>query len=167
MRLDPGLRFWSYAAFTALLVTGMIWLVADQFKASDDGELWQGVAANMLMLHGITAMAALVLLGAMIPLHIRRSWRAGKNRITGAVMVVTSAALVVTAAGLYYAGSDLLRSLMADIHIAAGFALPALVVFHIASGRRAKMPDERPASLTVEIPGALRPVTFSKDHGSR
>ena len=140
MRLDVGLRFWNYAAFAALVVTGVIWLVADQLKTSEHGEMWQAIAANMLMFHGITAMIALILLGAMIPLHVQRSWRAGKNRFTGSVMVATNAILVVTASGLYYTGSDLLRTFVADVHIAAGLALPALIVTHIVLGRRARAP---------------------------
>ena len=167
MRLDPGLRFWNYVAFATLLVTGAIWLVADQLKTSENGEMWQAIAANTLMLHGMTAMIALVLLGALIPLHVQRSWRAGKNRITGSVMVGFNAILVATAAGLYYAGSDLLRTFVADVHIAVGLALPALIVTHVVLGRRAKTLAGRTRSLTVEISGALRPVTFSEDPGSR
>lgn len=167
MRLDPSLRFWSYAAFAALFATGAIWLVADQFKASENEELWQAVAANTLMLHGMTAMGALVLLGAMIPLHVQRSWRAGKNRISGVAMVGLNAVLVATACGLYYAGSELLRTFVADVHIAVGFALPALVVTHIVLGRRARMAarPERPRSAGLST--ALRAVTFSEDRGSR
>ena len=167
MRLDPGLRFCNYAAVVALLVTGAIWLVADQLKASESGELWQAIAANTLMLHGMTAMIALVLLGAMIPMHVQRSWRAGKNRITGAVMVATNAVLVVTASGLYYAGSDLLRTFVADVHIAAGFALPALIVSHIVLGRRARTSARQAHSKSVEISAALHAITFSEDPGFR
>ena len=163
MRLDPGLRLWNYAAFAALLVTGAIWLVADQFKASENGETWQAIAANTLMLHGMTAMIALVLLGAMIPLHVQRSWRAGKNRITGSVMVATNAVLVVTASGLYYAGSDQLRTLVADAHIAAGLALPALIVTHIVIGRRVRTSVRQARS--VGISAAWHPVT--EDSGPR
>ena len=167
MRLDPGLRFWNYAAFATLLVTGAIWLVADQLKAAENGEMWQAIAADMLMLHGITAMIALILLGAMIPLHIQRSWRAGKNRITGSVMVATNAVLVVTASGLYYAGSDLLRTFAANVHIAAGLAVPALIVTHIVLGRRTRTSVRQAHPGPVEISTALHSVTFSEDPGSR
>ncbi len=167
MRLDPSIRFANYTAFAALLATGAIWLVADQLKTSENGELWQAIAANTLMLHGMTAMIALVLLGALIPLHIQRSWRAGKNRITGSVMVGTNAVLVVTASGLYYAGSDLLRTFVADVHIAAGLALPALIVIHIVLGRRARTPARRAHSRPVEISAGLRSITFLEDPGSR
>jgi len=177
LRLDPGLRSWNYAAFAALFATGAMWLVADQLKASQNEELWQAIAANMLMLHGMTAMVALVLLGAMMPLHVQRSWRAGKNRISGTVMVAANMALVATACGLYYAGSDLLRTFVADVHIAVGLALPALVVTHIVLGRRTNpLPHPPPQagegrvgarSTPVEISAAFRTVTFSGDRGSR
>jgi hypothetical protein len=167
LRLDPGLRFSNYAAVATLVVSGVIWLIADQLKASDSGEMWQAIAANMLMLHGMTAMVALILLGAMIPLHMQRSWRAGKNRITGVVMVATNAVLVVTASGLYYAGSDLLRAFLADVHIVAGLAVPALIVIHIVLGRRAQASARQMRSKPAQIPASLHVVTFSEGPGSR
>ena len=138
MRLEPGLRFWNYAVFATLLATGAIWLVADMLKTAADEELWQAIAANVLMLHGMTAMIALVVLGAVIAVHVRHSWRAGKNRMSGAVMVGANAALLITAWGLYYAGSDLLRTFAADVHIAVGIAWPALVVAHVVLGRQTR-----------------------------
>jgi hypothetical protein len=142
LRLEPGFRFWTYAVFATLAATGAIWLIADLLK-DPEGEMWQMVAADMLMLHGMTAMIALILIGAMIPLHIQRSWRAGKNRISGAVMIGTNAVLVATAWGLYYAGSDLVRTFAADVHIAIGLALPALAVGHVVLGRRSRMMRRR------------------------
>jgi cation transport ATPase len=176
VRLEPSVRFWTYAIFATLALTGLIWLCADVLK-DPEGEIWQMVAADMLMLHGMTAMIALVLIGAMIPLHIQRSWRAGKNRVSGAVMIGVNAVLVATAWGLYYAGSDLLRTFVADVHIAVGLALPALVIAHVVLGRRAKMRAEKhveaPArrdftpSAPTEAGAVFQAVTFSKDRGSR
>ena len=138
MRLETGLRFGTYAVVATLTATGVIWLVADMLKASGDGELWQLIGANMLMLHGLAAMIALVLVGAMIPMHLRGFWRAGKNRISGTAMVGTNAVLMITAWGLYYAGSEGLRTFVADVHIAVGIALPALVATHVVLGRRTR-----------------------------
>jgi cytochrome b561 len=167
LRLEPGLRFWNYAVFATLIFTGVIWLIADMLKASADEELWQAVAANVLMLHGMTAMTALVMLGAVIALHVRHSWRAGKNRVSGAVMVGANAVLVITACGLYYAGSDPLRTFAADVHIAVGIAWPALVVAHVVLGRRTRKRAYPKRSRSIEIPAALQTVTFSEDRGSR
>jgi hypothetical protein len=165
LRLEPGLRFWIYAVFATLTATGVIWLVADMLKNADD-EVWQMITADMLMLHGMTAMIALVLLGVMIPLHVQRSWRAGKNRISGAVMIGANAALIATAWGLYYAGSDLLRTFATDIHIAVGLALPALATAHVMLGRQSRTRRPVEHSAPAEI-GAFQTITFSEDRGSR
>ncbi len=166
MRLESGLRFWIYATFATLAATGVIWLVADVLKNAED-EVWQTIAADMLMLHGMTAMIALVLMGVMIPLHIQRSWRAGKNRVSGAVMIAANAALVATAWGLYYAGSDLLRTFATDIHIAVGLALPALATAHVMLGRRSRGRRPIKHSAPAEIGATFQAVTFSEDRGSR
>jgi hypothetical protein len=165
LRLDPPLRFATYATFVALLATGAAWLLADQFKDGDTGEFWQVLAADLLMLHGGIAMIALVLFGALMPLHLQRSWRAGRNRATGSIMVAINAILVVTAFALYYAGSDLLRVVVADIHIAAGLGLPALIVTHIVLGRRSRELAGPLRGHPMEV-ARLRPVTFSEDRES-
>jgi hypothetical protein len=171
LRLEPGFRFWTYTICATLVLTGAIWLIADLLK-DPEGEMWQMIAADMLMLHGMTAMVALILIGAMIPLHIQRSWRAGKNRVSGAVMIGVNGILVATAWGLYYAGSDLLRNFVADVHIAVGLALPALAISHVVLGRWAKTGAKSARrrfeeSAPAEVSAALQTVTFSEDRGSR
>jgi hypothetical protein len=96
----------------------------------------------MLMLHGAAAMATLMLLGAIVPLHVRRAWRSGRNRLTGPLMVAANAALIVTAFGLYYAGSDTLRPWISDLHITVGVALPPALLVHVWLGRRTRQRPE-------------------------
>jgi hypothetical protein len=138
LRLDPRFRFALYGAFALLVLTGAVWLVADAFKDSPEGELWQRVSASMLMIHGGAAMVTLLLLGALFPLHMRLGWRSGRNRITGPAMVTFNAVLIVTAFGLYYSGSDAVRPFMSNLHLGLGFALPALFVVHVLLGRRSR-----------------------------
>ena len=136
MRLDPYYRWAVYTAFALLLATGAAWLMADQFKDGAYGELWQAAGANLLMLHGGAAMATLLLLGALFPLHMQRTWRARKNRMTGVAMVTFNTMLVVTSFGLYYLGSEKLRPWISDAHIVVGLALPLLFAIHVVLGRR-------------------------------
>jgi hypothetical protein len=131
MRLEPSFRAGLYGTFALLFVTGAGWFVADKLKDAADGEFWQQLAAALLMIHGGTAMIALLFLGALAPIHIRRWWRAGRNRVTGAAMVAGNAVLMVTAFGLYYAGSDVLRPWIGNIHLALGLVLPALFLVHV------------------------------------
>jgi len=144
LRLDAWFRFALYGAFALLVVTGAVWLVADQLKDSPEGELWQRISASMLMIHGGVAMLTLLMLGALFPLHIRLGWRSRRNRITGPAMIAFNAVLIVTAFGLYYSGSDTVRPWASDVHIGLGFALPALFVVHILLGRRSR-PDKNGA----------------------
>ena len=138
MRLDPLFRYGLFAAFAVLFLSGAAWLVADQLKDTPDGETWQAVAANLLMVHGGTTMVTLLLLGALFPLHVRLSWRARRNRTTGIIMATVVAILIVTAFGLYYSGSETVRPAMSWIHTVVGLALPVLVFGHIWFGRRSR-----------------------------
>jgi len=119
-----------------LLATGAGWLVADWQKDLSSDEIWQQSMVYLLMAHGGTAMAALLLLGALIPVHLKRAWRRRKNRISGSFMVSFNAVLILTAFGLYYLGSETLRPWMSWIHIAVGFLLALLFPLHIYWGRR-------------------------------
>ena len=136
LRLKPTFRFSIYAAFAVLFLTGAVWLVADWQKDVSPDEIWQQVISYMLMVHGGAAMAALLLLGALIPLHMQRAWRAAKNRVSGSLMATFSTVLIVTAFGLYYLGSETLRPWISWIHIAAGSLLILWFPVHIIRGRR-------------------------------
>ena len=136
MRLSLSFRYSVYVAFAILLLSGAGWLVADYQKNVSPDEIWQQSIAYLLMVHGGTAMLALLLLGALIPLHLMRGWRARKNRISGSVMATCNATLIATAFGLYYLGSETLRPWMSWIHIAAGCLLALWFPVHIVWGRR-------------------------------
>jgi hypothetical protein len=136
LRLSSSFRYAIYAAFALLLLTGAAWLVADWQKDLSGDDIWQQSMAYLLMTHGGTAMAALLLIGALIPVHLTRAWRSRKNRISGSIMATFCAVLIVTAFGLYYLGSEVLRPWMSWIHMAVGFALAALFPLHIYLGRR-------------------------------
>ncbi len=135
-RLDPPFRFAVYAAFGVLFMSGAAWFVADRIKESSENEIWQESAATLLMIHGGTAMVTLMLLGALVPVHVGRAWRARKNRATGILMAVCNAVLIVTAFGLYYLASEALRPWASDIHLAFGLALPVMMLVHVQAGRK-------------------------------
>jgi len=138
VRLEPRFRAGLYTVLALLTVTGAVWLLADWRKNPLEPDLWQDIAPVMLMLHGGGAMVALLLLGALAPLHVRRAWRSGRNRLTGPIMVAANAVLIATAFGLYYAGSDTLRPWISDLHIVVGIALPAALLGHVWLGRKTR-----------------------------
>jgi hypothetical protein len=136
LRLSPAFRYAVYATFAILFLSGAVWLVADSLKDGANGELWQQVAAMLLMTHGGSAMITLLMLGALIPVHMRFGWRAGKNLTTGIAMATVTAILVVTAFCLYYFGVEGTRAVAGDVHTWLGVASPVLLVAHIWWGRR-------------------------------
>ena len=138
LRLDPRFRRTLYAVFASLFLTGMAWWVADWRKNVTGDDFWQTTAAWLLMLHGGGSMVILLLLGALLPLHAQRGWRGRKNRLSGAVMLTLNGALVATAFGLYYIGSEKIRSWISDIHVVVGLSLPVLLFVHIALGKRTR-----------------------------
>jgi len=154
LRLNRLFRYAIYGAFAALFLSGALWLFADGLKDTPEGEMWQAMSANLLMIHGGAAMLTLMLLGALVPVHVLRSWRAGNNRITGTVMASLNGILIVTAFGLYYLGSESLRPWLSTIHWAAGFALPIQLITHIYLGRRRNVGAAKP-SLATEAPMQL------------
>ena len=143
MRLDSHYRGGLYAAFALLFVTGTAWLLADQLKdVPKIGESWQTAGSYLLMLHGGAAMATLLLLGALFPLHIQRGWRGRRNRLAGLAMLTCNLILILTAFGLYYAGSELLRPWVSEIHTALGLSLPPIWACHVVAGRRVMQKPE-------------------------
>jgi len=120
---------------SVLFISGALWLFTDRLKQTAAGEMWSRMSASLLMLHGAGAMVMLVLLGGLMPFHVRVGWRRNRNRMTGSLMLGANAALIVTAFGLYYAGAEPVRDWASDVHIAVGLALPALLVWHVVRGR--------------------------------
>jgi hypothetical protein len=136
LQLDGRFRAAFYTVFSVLLVTGVAWLPVDRLKNTGGADLWSALAPVLLMAHGGAAMLALLLLGALVPLHLAPAWRRDKNRALGVAMATLTALLIATAFGLYYIGSDTLRGWASDLHTALGLAFPTLLAAHVMTGRR-------------------------------
>src|SRR5262250_2874423 len=88
VRLSVRFRVTLYSIVAVLFVTGVAWIALDR-------AVWPETSTYLLRLHGGAAMVMLVLLGALLPLHMRIAWRRRRNRASGLVMVVANAVLVV------------------------------------------------------------------------
>ena len=121
-----GLRLWPAWLIFIVAVGVLVWV-----WWSDD----LPVAMSKPTLTLMTAMVTLLLLGALLPLHMQRAWRRGRNRLTAIVMLATNCLLIVTSFGLYYASSELLRPWTSNIHIGIGLCLPVLFFVHVLIGR--------------------------------
>lgn len=137
VKLSGRHKFWLYAATLLLYATGAVWgwlhylaQRADDFGSPSAAEPW------MMKLHGAGAMALLVVLGTLLPSHVRFAWHARRNRPNGIALLLFFAFLIASGYGLYYFGSEQLRTWTSWSHLAVGLALPAMIVLHIWRGRR-------------------------------
>src|SRR5262249_48294869 len=128
----------------ALFLSGILWVFADGLKDSTEGEMWQAISANLLMIHGGAGMLTPMPLGGLVPVPCFKAWGAREKRITGTCMAWLNGVLIVTAFGLYYLGSENLRPWLSNIHLAAGFALPIQLLIHIYLGRRRSVGASKP-----------------------
>ncbi len=144
IRLGRRYKFFLYAVLIAVFATGLVWIWLHYFASrtgefgSNPGESW------MLTLHGGFAIATMIMLGTLLPVHARLAWNAQRNRPNGITLLTVFAILVLTGYGLYYIGNDHIRSWTSHIHIVVGVALPIFIVVHIWRGRMTRRQGRRP-----------------------
>ena len=135
MRLTSGHRQWVYWTAAALFASGALWLVFHYFLQAQ-GEF--GPAPHplehwWLRLHGAAAMLALLVVGSLLPIHVRRGWHQRRNLPLG--IALSSAVLLLTLSGyaLYYFGGEEARPWISVFHWGIGIASPLALVWHIAA----------------------------------
>ena len=138
VRFNWRLAIWFCSIFGVLFLSGVLWLAVRYYNASNEGfnSTYSSFEPWLLRIHGAAAMGSLVILGVLIPWHMRRAWAQRRNRVTAVCMVVSCILLVASGYGLYYCGDENLRSFLSGFHSSAGCALPLILTWHILSGRR-------------------------------
>lgn len=144
VRLGTSARRALYATMIALIGSGVGWLGvhfgSELFGARTDDLHRLAQEALALKVHGATAFAALLALGAMGAHHARRGWALKRNRVGGSVVVVEFALLITTGYALYYLVSDDTHAPVSVLHWALGLALAPMLIAHIIVGRRGRGP---------------------------
>jgi hypothetical protein len=172
IRLSRRHRAWVYATFALLFLSGALWLLA-RFGLRTQGEF--GETANplepwSLKLHGAAAMLFLVLLGTLLPGHVRRAWNARMSRGPGALLLGLSGVLILSGYALYYLAGEEIRWIVSPLHWVVGLLLPAGLAWHVWEGRRLRRRARglrrggspgQPA--TGPARGALQPVALGAD----
>lgn len=140
MRLSVRHRAWLHTTFTVLFLSGAAWWVLQRWfpVATEFGPQPHPAQHWLIRLHGAAAMLALVIVGSLIPHHMKRAWRAHLNRRNGVMLIAVIAALTLTGYGLYYAGSESLRAAVSFAHLLFGLIFPLALLWHIVRGRRAR-----------------------------
>ncbi|MGE0640837.1 MAG: hypothetical protein AB7G12_17105 [Thermoanaerobaculia bacterium] len=137
MKISRSGRGWLYALVAALFASGLLWWILDRWfpVAGEFGAEKHPAEPWLLRLHGLAAMLFLVLVGTLLPRHVRGGWRARLNRRSGAVHLAWNGLLAVTGYALYYAGSERLRGAASSLHLGLGLLLPLVLGVHVVRGR--------------------------------
>jgi hypothetical protein len=157
VRLTSGHRQWVYWTAAALFATGALWLVFHYFLQvqREFGPAPHPLEHWWLRLHGAAAMLALLVVGSLLPIHVRRGWHQRRNLPLGIALV--SAVLLLTLSGyaLYYFGGEEARPWISVFHWGIGIVSPLALVWHIATGRsvvRQKHPGQ-PVEIASRVEG--------------
>lgn len=142
MRLGPRHELLVYLVGCLLVLSGAAWLIAhyafavkSEFggEASPSEPLW-------LAFHGAAAMAALVVIGTLLPGHVSRAWKLKKNHRSGIAVLTIAALLAGTGYGLYYLGNENTRPIISLVHWTAGLIATAVLLTHVLLGKKMRRP---------------------------
>lgn len=135
-RVGTGIRLhpWHYTATLSILIgvtlSGLVWAVlAEGMEIEAPSLRW------LAQTHGALALLSLVVLGALLPQHVRFAWAARRNRKSGGVMLATFVLLAASGYGLYY-GAEAWHSAVTWAHIAVGVLATLVFPIHLLLGRR-------------------------------
>jgi hypothetical protein len=138
LRMERWHRRSLYGVALLLTASGIAWLLAHYFlrRAGEFGVTIHPLEPWSMKLHGAAAMAMLFFVGSVMNSHVRRALRAGSNLLQGWSLLASLAALTLSGYGLWYLAGEESRGWWSMPHWIIGLAFPALLIWHIAHGRR-------------------------------
>ena len=138
IKLGRRHKIWLYSTLIVVFLTGVAWAGLHYFvrREGEFGPVIHPLEPWSLKLHGAAAMLILIVLGTLVPLHVRGAWLQKRNRVSGGGLFVFFGLLTLTGYGLYYFGGETLRAWTSWLHLGLGVLLPAVLVLHIWWGRR-------------------------------
>lgn len=135
VRLTLRLKVLFYSIFGLLFGSGTLWWLSHDLFPDQLDPFNRWCSMPLIQIHGAMAMAALVILGWMIPSHIQGGWHGHRNRTWGIILSAACLILVVTGYGLYYFGPDWLRIPTEWVHIGVGVGFPLILAIHVWVGK--------------------------------
>lgn len=126
-----------YLSGVLLLASGMGWLIVAWPSSSELSSAARAAATWLLRLHGVAAYVVLVVVGTVLPVHLRMGWSRRRNRWSGSLLVALLLCLALTGLWLYY-GPEGGREGVSTSHWLLGLVLPVWLLLHRAWGLRSR-----------------------------
>jgi heme A synthase len=141
MRLGFWQKLAVFATTAVVGVTGLLWFVLQDMIDAEPGE----ATHVLLMLHGISSYAILVVIGSLLPRHVRLGWVRRRNRVTGITVTVVMTVLAATGLALYYGGEEL-HTPVRWLHVAFGLGCFVLFPVHALLAAKSRQPSQSPTA---------------------
>ena len=131
-------RWILYLTTGVIWLSGLIWILFHYFGVhhTDAGEIHSSMEPLAMKIHGAAAMAFMIVIGSLIPVHVRRGLALKRNLFSGIFLIANCAVLIMTGWVLYYLGTEQIRNVVSLIHWILGLALPLLIYLHILAWKR-------------------------------
>ena len=127
IRLSQRHKIAFYSVLSVVFASGVIWAWLHYFTRTENEFGASPAQAWVLMIHGLFAAISLMLIGSLLPFHVKYAWRAHRNRINGIFFVAIVTLLIATGYGLYYIGNEHFA------HGRAGFISASVLPFQFFS----------------------------------
>lgn len=130
-----------YVVIGGLWLTGILWLVLDEFfpQAGPFGPMPNSLEPGLLLVHGVVAIGAMYLLGWVSVRHVMRWWRADLRRVSGAALSGCLVLLVVSGFALFFVSDDRWQRAATLSHDVVGLIVTAVGIQHWFFVRRRDM----------------------------
>jgi len=163
LQISQRHRLALYAVSLALFLSGAAWAWIHRLdEAGQAGEALRRANAKLIAVHGLVAVGFVLVLGTLLPGHVRRAWNARKNRGQGAFFLAAMGLLTASGYALYYLGDDPWRRAGSGLHLWLGLIAPILLFWHIRTGKRAVLQDRQIAPMSpaigAQLPDASNPT---------
>jgi len=130
-----------YLIIGGLWLTGILWLVLDQFFAEVGpfGPTPNRLEPAVLLIHGVVAILGMYVLGWVSIRHVVRWWQGGLRRVSGASLSTCLVLLVVTGFALFFLSDDGSQHAAALSHDVFGLIVTVFGVQHWFFAKRRDM----------------------------
>lgn len=101
-----------------------------------------GSRTIMAALHGLGAMVVLVVVGALLPIHVRGGLKTARNFVSGIALLMLFGTLALTGWVIYYVVNEDLSAFASLLHFAAGVLVLLPFAVHAVRGRQLRREQE-------------------------
>ena len=124
---------WFWSVLVLLAVTGIALvpgMLALRFEWEVPSAWMPGGRVLWAAAHGLLAFCTLLLLGSLLPLHVRHGLKQRKNRSTGITMLWTLPVLILSGWGVYYIDNEVAARYTSALHVLIAVPISVVVGYH-------------------------------------